>query len=79
MSSRKRAYHRRTSYIPQDERNLTLEPILNDPVDMSDLVDAILMHAISKNLDLDTSPAAQHAIGRRFPHSRVPRLATTTG
>jgi hypothetical protein len=78
MASKKRAYRRRTGYVPQDERNLVLEPILNDPVDMSDLVDALLVHAITKGLSFEASAAEQLAIGRRFPNSRVPRSASTS-
>jgi hypothetical protein len=77
--SRKRVYHRRTGYVPQDERNLVLEPILNDPMNMGDLVDALLVHAITKSLSTETSPGEQLAIGRRFPASRVPRAASATG
>jgi hypothetical protein len=74
MPSKRRAYRRRTGYVPQDERNLVLEPILNDPVNMSDLVDALLIQAISKGLSSEVGAAEHLAIGRRFPTSRVPRL-----
>ena len=42
----RRAYHRKTAYIPQDQRQLDMRVEHRDPVNMEQLADVILMHAI---------------------------------
>jgi len=70
----RRAYHRKTGYIPQDERRLDLRVEHRSPVDMSQLADVILIHAICLGQS-DTAEPVLSGRFKRYPFNQAPRQA----
>ena len=66
-----RRYRRRTDRVPQDQRRLSVVSEDNLPLDLGDMADLFVMHALGQRFRNHPEADLLRGISRQLPHNRA--------